>query len=152
LPIKERLDSVEDIVQWKDKIPLHYEYTAGPAGERFLRGLMDSKLVASRCMVCEISYMPPKAHCTNCFGNIHAFVDVGKKGKIAALSRYRSQGTKESDGRFYAYVKFQGVKGGLVHNILGKGARVGSKVVVRFMPRAKRMGSIRDIRGFEVVN
>jgi hypothetical protein len=36
------------ILAWKDGIPLHYEYTAGTAGEAFLRGLKVGRIVASK--------------------------------------------------------------------------------------------------------
>lgn len=151
MPIKERIDNVAGIRQWKDKIPFRYEYTAGIAGERFLRGLIEGKIIGSKCERCKITYLPPKAYCTNCFGEISDFVDVGRKGRIQALSRSSvNEGKAAKVPRVFGYVSFEGVKGGIVHNIISKAPRIGRTVVVRFKPREQRKGSITDIRGFEI--
>ena len=86
MTIKERLTSLRDARTWEDKIPFHYEYTAGEAGERFLRGLIDGKILGARCENCQLTYLPPKMYCTNCFREIASFRDLGLKGRIAALT------------------------------------------------------------------
>ena len=58
MPIGERIESVEDVMQWTDTIPFHYEYTAGVAGEKFLRGLIEGKILAGYCPSCEESSLP----------------------------------------------------------------------------------------------
>ena len=145
MPIGERLESVADVTQWADHIPLHYEYTAGIAGERFLRGLMEGRILAGYCPRCEECSLPPRIYCVNCYGEIRRYVKVGPVGKVSAVT---SSGQGSQDERSYVFVTFEGVRGGIIHRLLGR-ARSGTEVVARFRPRSERTGSILDIQGFE---
>ena len=143
MPITERVESVEGALRWKDSIPLHYEYTAGVAGEKALRALMKGSILAGRCDVCEETSLPPRIYCVNCYSPINKFVKVGTLGKVRALTQRPAE-----DGRSFVFVSFEGVRGGLVHHLIGR-ARVGDRVRPRFRAKAKRKGSIDDLLGFE---
>ncbi len=80
-----------------------------------------------------------------CYGKITRYVKVGPVGRVAAIS---SAGDDEAGEQTFAYITFTGVRGGMIHRILGK-ARAGSEVVPRFRPRSERKGSVLDIQGFE---
>jgi len=132
-------------MQWTDGIPLHYEYTAGVAGEKFLRGLKDGRILAGYCPNCKEVSLPPRIYCVKCYGRITKYVRVAPVGKVTAVS---SAGRDEAGELKFAFITFKGIRGGMIHRLLGK-ARAGSEVVPRFKPRSERTGSILDIQGFE---
>jgi uncharacterized protein len=150
MPLRERITSVEKERSWKDEIPFHYEYTAGVSGERFLRGLQAGKILASRCRKCKRAYLPPKAYCVDCYLPIADYFDVGAVGRVAALAETEEdlQGNKLKKPRVFAFVVFDGVTGGLVHRVSGKGVVVGSKVAAKFRQKKERKGDILDIEEF----
>jgi uncharacterized OB-fold protein len=124
---------------------LHYEYTAGVAGERFLRGLMDGRLVGGRCEQCNVTFLPAKIYCVRCFRRIEKFVNVPPVGRVAAVS-----GGSDDRTDAFAFLTFEGVGGGLVHHVVsGSHLRIGGRAKVKFRPKIKRTGSILDIDGFE---
>jgi hypothetical protein len=140
---------------WRDKIPLHYEYTAGLAGEKFLRGIQEGRILASRCPKCGTRYLPPKAYCVKCFDRITTYRDVGPTGKIAALAEsfVNFDGTRRKVPELMAFITFGESHGGLIHRVVGKkGVKVGSKVSPKFRPKSKRTGSLSDIEGFRLVS
>jgi len=138
---------------WRDIIPLHYEYTAGVAGERFLRGLIEGKIVGARCDKCKITYLPPKVYCTNCFNEIRAYVDLGVEGEVSALSEVHIdfRGRRIKRPYLMGFIVFKGAKGGIIQRVTGRAPRIGSKVVARFEPKEKRKGAMTDIASFAVV-
>jgi uncharacterized OB-fold protein len=152
LPLRERIGSVESLRHWSDAIPLHYEYTGGVAGERFLRGLLEGKILASVCTTCDIAYLPPKMYCTNCFGELDEYKNVGSLGRIAALTETHVDfdGTRLKKARLVGFIEFKGAKGGLIQLIEGKKARIGAAVSARFLPERKRTGALTDIESFVV--
>lgn len=150
MPLKERISNVDELRSWKDEIPLHYEYTAGVAGERFLRGLKDGKILAAVCPKCGKAYLPPKTYCIDCYVAISEFRSVGPKAKVAALasSDFDLEGKKLPSPRTFAFLTFQGVSGGLVHFVAGEGLRLGSSVSAKFRPSPERKGTLLDIESF----
>ena len=152
MTIKERLTSTGEARMWKDSIPLHYEYTAGVAGERFLRGLIEGKILGGRCEECRITYVPPKMYCTNCFGEIDAYEDVGLEGRVGALTEAHIDfaGERVAEPYLIGFVTFPNAKGGIIQRITGRRPVIGSRVKARFKPSGSRMGAITDIASFVV--
>ncbi len=148
----ERLTSVESLRSWTDQIPFHYEYTAGVAGERFLRGFKDGRILASACEECGKRYVPPKMYCTDCFVEIRKYEEVGPAATVAALaeSYVDFEGKALARPRTFAFVTFKGATGGLIHYASGKGLGVGSAVAPRFREKGKRTGTVLDIEEFVV--
>jgi len=148
--LKDRITSVEKLRSWSDQIPFHYEYTAGLAGEKFLRGLQDGKILASECTKCGKKYIPPKTYCVECYLEIKRFRQVDPEGIVAALteSSVGFEGERLSKSKTFVFVVFNGVVGGLIHYGTGPGLEIGSKVVPKFAAPAKRKGTLLDIEGF----
>jgi len=145
----------DSIVAWRDGIPLHYEYTAGVAGEAFLRALAQGRIVASKCTTCGDVRVPPRTYCLECQGRTRIDVELFQSGGIASLSTafLAKDGTKLAAGSriTFGFVTFEGVGGGLIHRILSEGRReprVGDPVMPLFLPHEKRKGSILDLKGF----
>jgi uncharacterized OB-fold protein len=142
MPISERLESVKKVRSWSDKIPLHYIYTAGIAGQSFMDGLKNGRIIVSRCDVCHTSYLPPKLYCVHCFRKVDSFIQVKGKGRVRAVTRAGGKGPRR--GELYCYVTFEGIEGGLIHLLRGRCA-VGDTVLPRFRPASERRGRITDI-------
>jgi uncharacterized protein len=137
------------VVGWRDGIPLQYEHTAGTAGEAFLRGLKQGRMLASKCGSCGEVRLPPRAYCLQCYSRTRVDVELVHDGRIASLSATRGQ---DGSGASFGWVTFEGVSGGLLHRIVheGKNApRVGDGVRPLFLPAGERKGSILDIEGFK---
>ena len=121
------------------------------AGEKFLRGVQEGKLLASACSKCGRRFIPPKMYCADCFKETR-FREIGLTGKVAALteSHVGFAGERLRSPRLFAYVTFPGVTGGLVQTARGKGLKLGSKVAVRFRAKTKRTGSMLDFEFVKV--
>jgi hypothetical protein len=145
VPITERLDDVMQVRQWVDVIPFHYEYTAGVAGEKFLRALMEGKILAGYCPNCQQAALPARMYCVDCYSPTTKLVRVGPIGVVKAVTR--SVGASGETIAF-AFIEFPGVKGGILHMLIGN-ARAGSKVRAKFRPKRERTGAISDLLGFE---
>jgi uncharacterized protein len=145
MPMTERLDDVTEVRQWVDAIPLHYEYTAGVAGERFLRGLIDGKILAAYCPNCKQAALPARMYCVDCYGETTKFVRVSPVGVVKAVTRTVDE-TREPVA--FAFIEFPDVQGGIMHRLIGN-ARAGSRVTAKFRPRRERTGAVSDILGFE---
>ncbi len=146
----DRMTSVGALRSWTDQIPFHYEYTAGVAGERFLRGLKEGRILASVCGECGKRYVPPKMYCTDCFAEAKRYVEVGPRATVAALaeSHFDFEGRRLAKPTTFAFLTFKGATGGLVHYAAGKGLEIGSAVEARFRPGKARKGSLLDIERF----
>jgi uncharacterized OB-fold protein len=149
MPINDRVSDVGKLRGWKDSLPLHYEYTAGVAGEHFLRGLQQGKILAAQCKECGKMYIPPKIYCVDCFVAIDEYREVGSKGRVSGLTKsYEDfQGRKTATSRVFVFVTFKGVTGGLIH-YGGEGLKVGSEVTAQFRPAGERKGTLLDIEMF----
>jgi len=133
-----------------------YIYTSGVAGERFFVALRDGgKMLASRCVACNLDYLPPRLFCEDCFAELSEFVDVPPEGRVAAvtMAHLDRRGTPLSRPQVWALVTFEGIRGGLVHRLLvpPAKARVGLAVRAKLRARGDRVGAVTDIEGFEPV-
>ena len=154
MPILEKIVKSEDAKHWADSIPLEFHYTAGVAGEEFLRELRDNgRLIASKCPKCKNSYVPARMYCASCFVETKDRHDITSQGAVysfAVVDRDRS-GNKLQKPAVVVLVKFEGVKGGIVHllNVKSpKEALIGMKVAPVFRNQSERTGSLSDILGF----
>ncbi len=150
MPLTERITRVDELRSWKDQIPFLYEYTAGVAGEAFLRGLQEGKILAGECAKCGTTYAPPKIYCVKDFSEVRRFKEVKSPGRVSALaeSHVSFDGKRTKEGKTFVFVTFEGATGGIVHLGLGGGLKIGSSVVPAFRPARSRKGSILDIEGF----
>jgi hypothetical protein len=133
--------------------PVHFRYTAGLAGERFLREIKDNgRLVAARCSKCELNYLPPRIYCERCMSKLEDYVTIENIGTVDTFTVCK----QDSDGKdlarpaTVALVRFPSAHGGLVHMVKDEVA-IGDKVRVVFKEKSKRTGSILDIEYFEKI-
>lgn len=57
------LAGVEPVRSLRIPARLEYEFTAGEATSRFLRGLAEKRILGERCPVCQKVYVPPRGAC-----------------------------------------------------------------------------------------
>lgn len=63
LILPDRLKDVELVRSIRTPAQLDYEFTAGRASSRFLKGIAQKKIVGQRCPVCKLVYVPPRGCC-----------------------------------------------------------------------------------------
>ncbi len=149
----ERIESVEEVRFWPGEMPVEHVYTAGVAGERFLRELSNGRFVAARCPECQVSLVPPRQYCERCFSPTTEWVPLTGRGVVHSytLVAVDVEGNPLPELRPVAFVKLDGAEGGLVHflgELGGAEPRVGMPVEAVFRPAEQRVGSIRDILHF----
>ncbi len=132
-----------------------YLYTAGIAGEKFFKTLKErGKLLASRCMKCDVSYLPARAYCPSCFSEITEYFEVEPEGNVETYTilRVGVDGEKLEEPVIVAFITFDGVNGGLIHR-LGemdeKDVEIGMRVKAVLKPTDERRGEITDILYFK---
>lgn len=136
------------------KIPVSNQYTAGPAGEAFLRALKDrGEILGSPCAACKITYVPARLFCERCFAELRDRTAVQPTGTLETftVAHLGLDGEPLDQPAIAALVKLDGATTPMMHFFLGsrEQARIGAKVKAVFKPAAQRKGSILDIRGFE---
>src|SRR2546427_10372421 len=95
MPILEKIVKSEDAKHWADSIPLEFHYTAGVAGEEFLREMKgNGRLSAAKCPKCKNSYVPARMYCPNRFAETkdrHEITSQGAGYSCAVVDADRSR-------------------------------------------------------------
>ncbi len=155
MPILEKLVQPSQARHWTDSIPLEYHYTAGVAGEEFRRELRDNgRLLASKCAKCRDTYVPARMFCPSCFIEMKENTTLERSGYVysyTTVSRNRT-GEVTAEPTIIVLVKFEGVKGGIVHRLEADSAErvsFGMKVVPVLKQEKERTGALTDILAFK---
>lgn len=148
----ERLAKMEHARFVEGDFPIWFVYTAGVAGEKFLRGLKDKKILSSMCPKCSTTYCPPRIYCESCLEDINDVQPVKGTGIVESFTHVHQgvDGKPLAEPVWCAAVRMDGTDGTLVHRLLnveGDELRIGLKVAAVWA--AKRTGSLVDIAGFE---
>ncbi len=157
MTILEKLENATQIRQWSDTIPTKYQYSYGVAGERFFREIKNNgRLMAAKCINCKLTYLPPRLYCEECFEKLEAWTSVRPEGEVNCytIAHVNIDGTRLKQPATLVFVKFIGVKGGMIHwlgNVGKKRVLIGMKVRPKFKPKPKRTGSMTDIEYFEPI-
>ncbi len=157
MPILEKLGQESQARHWTDSIPLEYHYTAGVAGEEFRRELKENgRFLVSKCAKCRTTYLPARLFCPTCFIEMKDQFPTDKPGYVYSYTSVANQrsGNKSDQPTLVALVKFEGVKGGIVHKLdvenLDK-ITLGMKVKPVIKERSERTGALTDIIAFKPV-
>jgi uncharacterized OB-fold protein len=140
-----------DTTRVEGDFPVHFRYTAGLAGEKFLREIKDNgRLVASRCPKCNLNYLPPRIYCERCMSRQDEYLQIENVGTVDSFTICQQDGDGKQlrDPVGVALVRFPSAHGGLVHKTKGQ-VSIGDKVRLVFKEKSKRTGSILDIEYFE---
>ena len=65
-----------------DVVTLRYDYSLGEVAGRFMAGLKEGKILATRCAESGLSYLPPRAYCERSFEKCDTWVEAGLEGVI----------------------------------------------------------------------
>lgn len=149
-----RLDKLHKAIAWNGDIPITSRYTAGIAGERFLREIKDNaRIVGTRCNECDLTYVPATMFCERCFAELDEWVEVPSRGTVftyTVLHRDLDDEPLESP-QVLAYVRLDDSDGGLVH-FLGEvdpaAVFIGMPVQAVYKEAGERKGSVLDISYF----
>jgi len=157
MPILEKLVQPGQARHWTDSIPLEYHYTAGVAGEEFRRELRDNgRFLVSKCSKCKSTYIPARMYCPSCFIEMKDQFPIDKPGYVYSFTSVnRDRSGAETDSPItVGLVKFEGVKGGLVHflDVDPDQVSIGMKVMPSLKNQSERTGDITDIRAFKPVS
>ncbi|TMI07529.1 Zn-ribbon domain-containing OB-fold protein [Candidatus Bathyarchaeota archaeon] len=155
MPILEKLTQPGQARHWTDSIPLEFHYTAGVAGEEFRRELRDNgRFLVSKCSKCKSTYIPARMYCPSCFIEMKDQFPIDKPGYVysfTSVNRDRS-GTDTELPITVGVVKFEGVKGGIVHLLDvddSERVSIGMKVTPSLKNLSERTGALTDILAFK---
>jgi len=149
----ERITRLDQVKAWYGDMPIESRYTAGIAGERFLRALKEGQIMGAKCPECEFIYLPPRIFCLHCFSPLEVWVEVGNQGVVETYTvlNVDLEGNPLDEPQVIALVNIDGTQGGLVH-FLGEveveELFIGLPVEAVFKPKKEREGSILDIKYF----
>lgn len=143
----EKLGKVEHARFVEGDLGLHFVYTAGVAGEEFLRALQKGKLLASTCDRCSLTYLPPRIFCEECFAEITDRHEVLPAGTVVSATRL----WVDADGaarepQWVAAIQIDGTDTALLHRVAADAVAIGDRVEAVWAP--KRTGSILDVQHF----
>lgn len=65
-----------------DHVTLRYDYALGEVAGRFMAGLKEGKILATRCTKSGLTYLPPRSYCERTFEKCDAWVEAGLQGVI----------------------------------------------------------------------
>ena len=65
-----------------EHVTLRYDYSLGEVAGRFMNGLKEGKILATRCSKSALTYLPPRIYCERSFEKCDAWVEVGLQGVI----------------------------------------------------------------------
>ena len=149
----EKITNPLTVRHWFGDMEADYVYTLGVAGERFFKELMKSgKIMGTKCSCCKEIYLPPRIYCEKCFTRLEDWINVGKEGRVHTftIATIDINGSKLEKPIAYAFIKFDGVTGGLIHKLDSTtDLKIGMKVKAVLKPRKERKASINDIRFFK---
>jgi uncharacterized OB-fold protein len=156
MPILDRLDHLHRAKAIEGDLPFHSVYTAGLAGERFLRALKDDGMIlGARCGKCGTTFVPGRLYCERCFAEIDAssWFDAGTTGCVHTFTvmHIGLDGKPLANPRVVAYIEIGETQGGIVH-YLGEvepgDVFIGMNVEAVLKSSEARAGSITDILHF----
>ena len=143
---------VKEPIVHHGRLAMPYRHSAGIAGSIFIRGLMKKKIMAVKCPACNLTYVPPKTVCTECFGQMEEWVELEGKGTLLTYSEinYPMPAHPLPPPFIIGSVRVDGADTALIH-IIGEvdieNIMIGMKVEPVF--RENPQGSILDIKHFK---
>ncbi|MFQ5945413.1 MAG: Zn-ribbon domain-containing OB-fold protein, partial [Anaerolineae bacterium] len=153
----EPTQQADRIEVWSGEIPIESRYTAGLAGERFLRAIQErAALLGVHCPNCDLTIVPPSIYCANCFEPVDDWVELPSRGKVQTFTvlHLDPDGAAAQRPEILAVIRIDGAAGGLVHRmgeVVPEKIQIGMAVEPVFKAAQDRQGSILDIQYFRPV-
>jgi uncharacterized protein len=153
--VLEKVTDPRDVRLWEGQIPVAHRYTPGVAGEAFFRALRErGEFLASRCESCGVTYCPVRLFCERCFARLEADTVVGPRGTVESFTvgYVGTEGEALEEPVVLGLVRLEGADTVLAHFLLDAEAlEIGQRVEPVLKQKARRTGSILDLRGFRPV-
>jgi uncharacterized OB-fold protein len=151
----EKITNPERVRTVSGAIPVRHRYTAGVAGDRFFRALRDKgEILGTPCTACGVVYVPGRMFCERCFAALNEWVAVGPGGTLESYTAVHVDldGNPLATPVWIGLVMLDGSTTVLVHRLEPNGTEpaIGARVDAVLEPKAKRTGSINDIRAFRL--
>jgi uncharacterized OB-fold protein len=112
-----RLDTGDVIPgEWQ----VRYRYPVGLVAGRFFEGLRNKRILATRCSVSGIAYLPPRAYCERSFEPCDEWVEAAHQGVIEAATIVTAAFENLPPPPYaIAYVRLDGASTALVNFVRG---------------------------------
>jgi uncharacterized OB-fold protein len=146
------------INKWRGAIPIASVYTAGTGGQLFFTALKErGELVGTRCTPCHQVYVPARCFCERCLAELTDEVKIEPAGTVKSFSicQLDHENRRLNHPAAFALVQLDGATTMMLHRLLDvkdpSQVSIGSRVETVIKPKAKRTGSILDIKGFRLI-
>lgn len=126
----------------RQKIEIPFQYTAGPAVQRFLEGLKDRKIIAGVCPSCGFRSLPPLSFCGRCW-QATSFETLSGKAVLQSFTHVGQE--------IFGLIKFDGADSTLAHRIVANEGSLKPGAPVEPVWRSDRSASILDIEHFRTL-
>ena len=144
----------EEVISVWHEPKLEYRWSAGIAIGKFLSGLKEGKILASKCDNCGRVLVPPRIFCEWCFRRTDEWVEVKDTGRVNTFSvcYIDVAARRVKEPQIPAVIEIDGSNGGILH-LLGevnpKEIEIGMRVKAVWKPKEERIGAITDIKYFK---
>jgi len=158
MSLLEKVDKNTEAKVWRGDIPIRSRYTAGLAGEKFFREIMENgRLMGAYCPECDYTYVPPTLFCERCLTKLEDWAEVGPEGTVISFTLLMEamDGSPLEEPDILALIQLDGADSVLVHrlgNVLLDELAIGMRVEPVLKPKRQRQGSILDIVHFVPVD
>ncbi len=153
MALKERLTMPDQAATWPGELPVQSLYTAGVAGDRFLKALRDKgQFLATRCQRCNEVYVPARLYCEKCLAGLDDWVELPGVGTVESWTEVfvGLDGEPLAKPQLVGLIQLEGATTSLIHRLEVPKEKlvIGMKVKAALKPAAKREGAITDIIAF----
>lgn len=102
------------------EVTLRYNYALGEVAGRFMQGLRDGRILATRCSKSGLTYLPPRAYCERSFERCDSWVEAAGEGVIEASTIVvRGFEGKRKPPVAIAFVRLDGVDSAIANYVDG---------------------------------
>lgn len=152
-------DTVNDAQVITDVISLRYDYSLGEVAGKFMAGLKEGKILATRCSKSSLTYLPPRSYCEQSFEPCDSWVEAGLTGVIEQSTIVvRGYEGKRKAPQAVAFVRLDGTDSAIPNYVDGLDfgdmqaamKRIAPGATVRVVFAKERQGRITDF-SFELV-
>ena len=154
MALKERINHPDEAKTWHGELPVQSLYTAGVAGDRFLKTLKEkNQFLGSPCTACGEVYLPPKIYCEKCMAELKDWIEVGPDGDLESWTEVHVglDGKQLAQARLVGIIRLDGATTSMVHLLAGDEPNdlyIGMRMTPVMKPAAEREGAITDILHF----
>lgn len=136
-----------------EEVSLRYDYALGEVAGKFMDGLRERKILATRCSKSAMVYLPPRAFCERSFEKCDSWVEAGSEGVIESSTIVvRGFEGSRPPPIAIAFVRLDGVDSAIANYIEGMDLsnvdaamnliKPGARVRVEFIPEPQ--GKVTD--------